>query len=226
MHWEKLRTFLVLIIANIYSRTPQIRPGHTGSISRFHGFLAKRFLQVCVNFVPRLSPSTRSRTNARCTRQRRSCRTRSACWSIWTARAWPSCAPCRNRTARSRTCSPPSSSSVSNTPAIFPYLSSVCMCLATRMYVWARHVSSVYFVRVLACVCVSGACVRARNTRVRVCSLVTPCVRCLPVKSPTSDLTWNKGAKRLMANLDRCAFSPIRILRYTLKRTTVMAINH
>ena len=24
-----------------------------------------------------------------------------------------------------------------------------------------------------------------------------------PVKSPSSDLTWNKGAKRLMANLDR-----------------------
>jgi len=26
---------------------------------------------------------------------------------------------------------------------------------------------------------------------------------CLTVKSPSSDLTWNKGAKRLMANLDR-----------------------
>ena len=28
-------------------------------------------------------------------------------------------------------------------------------------------------------------------------------LRVFSVKSPTSDLTWNKGAKRIMANLER-----------------------
>ena len=48
------------------------------------------------------------------------------------------------------------------------------------------------------------------------------------VKSPTSDLTWHKGAKRIMANLERYAnralgskYSPVAYIAFSITLDTV-----